>query len=441
VEDAVFDQMNALLEFMLAVSPQVSDLNFSVGRAPQVEVNGELREVPIKGLKRLSPYQTEQLALHLMHNDRHLIRKLLKQGSADLSYSIPGKTRFRVNIFSQRGTYSIVLRVIPNGVPTVEELQLPPQINKIADERNGIVLLTGPTGSGKSTTLAAIINRINLHKAYHIVTIEDPIEYLHRHKKSTINQRELGADVPTFALALRAALRQAPKVILVGEMRDMETMEIALEAAETGHLVLSTLHTIDASKTVDRIIGVFPKNQEQQIRVRFSQTFKWIVSQRLVPKADGSGRLGVCEILRSSQRTREYIQHGESEGEGKSLVDAMNDGALDGMQTFDMELERLWREGVFDKETALSFATNAPNLALKMSGIAGTSRESGPAGEPASKAEAEAEETKKKGLGAFAHLKQPEAKQKRKLEEAAKPAPPSINLETDPGIDIKDLME
>ena len=429
------EQLNSLLEFMLGIHPQVSDLNFSVGRPPQVEVNGVLREVPIKGLGRLTPYQTEQLALYLMRNDRHLIRKLLKQGSCDLSHSIPGKTRFRVNIFSQRGTYSIVLRVIPSGVPTVEELGLPPVINRIAEERNGIVLLTGPTGSGKSTTLAAVINRINLDKAYHIVTIEDPIEYLHRHKKSTINQRELGADVPTFALALRAALRQAPKVILVGEMRDVETMEIALEAAETGHLVLSTLHTIDASKTVDRIIGVFPKNEEQQIRTRFSQTFKWIVSQRLVPKADGSGRLAVCEILRSSQRTREYIQHGESEQEGKSLVDAMNDGSLDGMQTFDNELERLWREGVLAKEMALSFATNGPNLALKMSGIAGSERE---AGATAPKQAEEKQDPKKKGTGAFAHLSQPEP--------AAAPAPaaappPAPALDLDAAVDIKDLME
>ena len=316
-------QLNTLLEFMLSISPQVSDLNFSPGRPPRVELNGELKDVPIKGLKRLSPYQTEQVALQLMNNDRGLIRKLLKQGSADLSYSIPGKTRFRVNVFSQRGSYSVVLRVIPNGVPTVEELNLPPQINKVAKERNGIVLVTGPTGSGKSTTLAAIINRINEDEAYHIVTIEDPIEYLHKHKNSTINQRELGADVPTFALALRAALRQAPKVILVGEMRDRETTEIALEASETGHLVLSTLHTIDASKTVDRIIGLFPKSDEQQIRTRLSQSFKWVISQRLVPKADGSGRCAVLEVLRSTMRTREYIQKGE--GEGRSLLDAMQD--------------------------------------------------------------------------------------------------------------------
>ena len=425
----MFEQLNNLLEFMLSVSPQVSDLNFSVGRAPQVEVNGELRDVPIKGLNRLSPYQTEQIALQLMKSDKHHIRKLLKNGSTDLSYSITGKTRFRVNIFSQRGTYSIVLRVIPNGIPTVEELGLPLAINKIAEERNGIVLLTGPTGSGKSTTLAAIINRTNTDKAYHIVTIEDPIEYLHRHKKSTINQRELGADVPSFGLALRAALRQAPKVILVGEMRDLETTEIALEAAETGHLVLSTLHTIDASKTVDRIVGIFPKDEEQQIRTRFSQTFKWIVSQRLVPKADGSGRLGVCEILRTSQRTREYIQHGEAEREGKSLVDAMNDGHLDGMQTFDNELERLWREGTLTKDTALSFATNAPNLALKMSGIAGADRSPDSArpkdGEPGA-----GEAPKKKGLGAFAGASQ----------EA-----PKVPASTLPGLpadlDMKDLLE
>ncbi len=429
-------QIDGLLEFMLAYAPNISDLNFSVGRAPLVEDNGELIEVPIKGLSRLSPYQTEQIALHLMHNDKLLIRKLLKQGSADLSYSIPGKTRFRVNIFSQRGTYSIVLRVIPNGVPTVEEMGLPPVINRIADERNGIVLLTGPTGSGKSTTLAAIINRINENKAYHIVTIEDPIEYLHRHKRSTINQRELGADVPSFALALRAALRQAPKVILVGEMRDLETTEIALEAAETGHLVLSTLHTIDASKTIDRIIGIFPKDEEQQIRTRFGQTFKWIVSQRLVPKPGGSGRMAICEVLKSTQRTREYVIKGESEKEGRSLLDAMNDGALDGMQTFDMELERLWREGVIGQETALSYATNGPNLALKMSGIAGAASEGrgGGAAAPAGKEASPSQPGEgKKRLGAFAGVEPPLEKPK---------APPKLE-EADPfgQLDVKDLME
>jgi twitching motility protein PilT len=245
----------------------------------------------------------------------------------------------------------------------VEELGLPAQLNKAGEERNGIVLVTGPTGSGKSTTLAAIINKINHEKAIHIITIEDPIEYLHPHNKATLNQREVGADTQTFALALRAALRQAPKVILVGEMRDAETINIALEASETGHLVLSTLHTIDAAKTVDRIVGVFPKNEERQIRTRFSQSFKWIVSQRLVPRV-GGGRVAICEVLRSTSRTTEYIQEGEREG--KSLTDAMNDGILEGMQTFDYELERLIHEGVVDREVGLSYASNRTNLALRL---------------------------------------------------------------------------
>ncbi len=235
-----------------------------------------------------------------------------------------------------------MLRVIANKIPTIEDLGLPEQINKITQERTGIVLVTGPTGSGKSTTLAAVINKMNREQSMHIITIEDPIEYLYPSLEATINQREVGADTETFALALRAALRQAPKVILVGEMRDVETISTALEAAETGHLVLSTLHTIDASKTIDRIVGVFPKNEEQQIRTRFSQSFKWIVSQRLVPRKNG-GRRAVCEILRGTARTRDYIREGEQEG--KSLLDAMEDGALEGMQSFDSELKKLIESG------------------------------------------------------------------------------------------------
>ena len=422
-------QLDSLLEYMLGVSPQVSDLNFSVGRAAQVEVNGVLQEVPIKGLRRLSPYQTEQIALRLMRNDRHLIRKLLKQGSVDLSYSIIGKTRFRVNIFSQRGSYAIVLRVIPSGVPTIEELGLPLQLNQIAEERNGIILITGPTGSGKSTTLATIIHKINREKAYHIVTIEDPIEYMHKHIKSTINQRELGADVPTFALALRSALRQAPKVILVGEMRDWETMEIAMEAAETGHLVLSTLHTIDASKSVARIIGAFPKGEEQQVRNRLSATFKWVVCQRLVPKVDGPGRLAICEILRSNQRTREYIQRGEADG--RSLMDAMNDGTLDGMQTFDMELERLWLERAISKDTALSYATNMPNLALRMSGVGEGGPDGAEAGEPEKAASPKDQKPTQSAKGAPPGAQRPKPRK-------GEPGQPS---ESRPEVDIKDLME
>jgi twitching motility protein PilT len=370
---AYFD-VNPLLAKMLDVAPGISDLNLSVGKPPQVEIEGQLRPVPFAGLEKLAPYHVELAAMRLLRGKRDLTERLLRTGSVDLSYSLPQKTRFRVNVFSQRGSYSVVLRVIPNKIPTVEELGLPQQLNEITQERNGIVLVTGPTGSGKSTTLAAIINKMNRESSIHIITIEDPIEYLYPSLKATINQREVGADTETFALALRAALRQAPKVILVGEMRDVETIQTALEASETGHLVLSTLHTIDASKTIDRIVGVFPKNEERQIRTRFSQSFKWIVSQRLVPQKIG-GRMAVCEILRGTSRTRDYIREGEKEG--KSLLDAMEDGALEGMQTFDSELKRLIEAGAVDEETALSYATNAPNLKLKLSMEKGAHPEDG----------------------------------------------------------------
>ena len=256
------------------------------------------------------------------------------------------------------------MRVIPNTVPTFEDLKLPRQLAEIVHLRNGIVLVTGPTGSGKSSTLAAIIDRANSERAIHILSIEDPIEFCHNHKKATVHQRELYSDTPTFALALRAALRQAPKIILVGEMRDRETIEIALEAAETGHLVLSTLHTIDASKTIERIVGVFPLSDQQSIRNRFSKTFRFIISQRLLPRREGKGRVAVLEILKSTMRTREYIEKGE--GEGKSLIDAMNDGAQEGMQNFDGELEKLIRAGTVDLETGLSYASNTGNLRLSL---------------------------------------------------------------------------
>lgn len=355
--------LDAILEAMLKMSERVSDLNFSVGRQPQVEVDGQLAPVNFPGLPRLTPYQTEMIAMHMLRGDREATRTLVQNGSVDISYSIPGKTRFRVNIFSQRGTYAIVLRVIPEGIPSLESLKMPQELFNIPKLKNGIVLVTGPTGSGKSTTLAAIIHQINLDYAYHILTIEDPVEYMHRHMKSTVNQREVGSDTKTFALALRAALRQAPKVILIGEMRDVETIEIAMEAAETGHLVLSTLHTIDAAKTVDRIIGVFPKDQEPQIRTRLSQSFRYVISQRLLPKV-GGGRIAALEILKSTMRTRDYVIKGESEG--RSLTDAMHDGSVDGMQTFDDEIEKLWNAGVISKETALAYATNPTNLALRL---------------------------------------------------------------------------
>lgn len=356
-----------ILEKMLSVAENISDLNFSVGRPPQVEINGKLTPVDIKGLRTLTPYQTEIISMALLEGNFDGAERLVQTGSCDISYSLPSRTRFRVNIFKQRGSISVVMRVIPQYVPTIKSLNLPPQLGDISHLKNGIVLLTGPTGSGKSSTLAAIIDKINNEYAYHIITIEDPIEFLHTHKKSTINQRELGSDTPSFALALRAALRQAPKVILVGEMRDLETTEIALEAAETGHLVLSTLHTTDASKTVDRIIGIYPKSEEHVIRTRLAQSYKYIISQRLIPLADGSGRIAAVEILKSTPRTREYIENGESEG--KTLLDAMEDGELDGMQHFDKIIERMIRAGTISQEDGLAFATNPSNLLLRLSGL------------------------------------------------------------------------
>ncbi len=356
-----------LVTAMLKAYEHVSDLIFSPGRAPQVESNGELIQLKFKGLEVLTPQDTQQIARDLMGNNEYPVRKLEQDGAADLSYAVPGVSRFRVNIFRQRGSCAVVMRVIPNRIPNLDELRLPAQLGEIAQLRNGIALVTGPTGSGKSSTLAAIVDKMNEERAIHILTIEDPIEFLHRHKKATIHQRELHSDTPTFALALRAALRQAPKAILVGEMRDRETIEIALEAAETGHLVLSTLHTIDASKTVERIIGTFPVNEQHGIRVRLAKAFRYILSQRLLPRKEGKGRVAIIEILKSTMRTREYVEKGENEG--KTLLDAMRDGSTEGMQHFDEEIEKLIRAGIIDKETALSYATNAGNLRLAIADL------------------------------------------------------------------------
>src|SRR5882672_6301318 len=362
-----FFDLPPVIERMLMVSDKISDLNFSVGQLPQVEINGKLTPVQPLGLQKLSPYQTEIIAMALLQENAEAAERLVQTGTADLSYSLPSRARFRCNIFQQRGVYSIVMRVIPTDVPTLGSLGLPPQLAEIAELRNGLVLITGPTGSGKSSTLAAVVDIINESKHYHVVAIEDPIEYLHTHKNSTINQREVGHDTKDFPSALRAALRQAPKVILIGEMRDFETTEIALEAAETGHLVLSTLHTIDASKTVDRIIGLYPKNEEPVIRTRLAQTFRYIISQRLIPRADLRGRIAAVEILRSSPRTREYIEAGEADG--KSLLDAMRDGKLDGMQDFDTEIRYLIEKRVVSLEDGLAFATNQNNLLLELKGV------------------------------------------------------------------------
>ena len=353
-----------VLQQMLQVSDKVSDLIFSPGRPPQIELIGKLQPVTIPGLDKLTPAQTLGIAKLIIGENAAANELLEKFGSADLSFGVAGMCRFRVNIFKQRGTHAIVMRVIPPRPPRFEDFNLPKQLLEIVELKNGIVLVTGPTGNGKSSTLAAVIDMINETKAYHIVTIEDPIEFLHAHKSSTIHQRELHSDTPNFALALRAALRQAPKVILVGEMRDRETMEVALEAAETGHLVLSTLHTIDAAKTVERIIGVFPKTEEQIIRTRLAQSFRFIVSQRLLPRADGDGRIAAIEILKATSRTREYIERGESEG--KSLLDAMEQGETEGMQTFDSQIEKLIRSGVVSKDDGLAYASNQGNMLLRL---------------------------------------------------------------------------
>jgi len=359
----------ALLLAMLSVSSRVSDLIFSPGSFPHVELSGQLRAVKIPGSQPLTPDDLRRIAEELIGDNKQAMSMLREQGSCDISYRFPGKCRFRVNVFMQRGSHAIVMRVIPKSIPTFAELNLPPALAEIAHLKNGIVLVTGPTGSGKSSTMAAILDRINETQAYHIITIEDPIEFMHQHKRSIIHQRELHSDTPSFALALRAALRQAPKVILVGEMRDKETVEIALEAAETGHLVLSTLHTIDASKTVERLVGVFPVSDQIVIRNRVAKSFRCVVSQRLIPRQDGNGRIAAMEILKSTIRTREYVERGE--GDGKSLLDAMRDGDTEGMQHFDGEIEKLVRAGFVDVETALAYATNPGNLRLQLADAVG----------------------------------------------------------------------
>jgi twitching motility protein PilT len=352
---------------MLRTAPKVSDLFFSPGRPPLVEINGRLSQ-PVPGMRPLTPDDTKRIAQDLIGNNEHALMTLREKGSCDVSYSLSGSSRFRVNVFMQRGTCAVVMRVIPTKIPDFAELNLPEELKQIAVLRNGIVLVTGPTGSGKSSTLAAVIDKINQEQSYHILTIEDPVEFMHSHKGCIIHQRELHTDTPNFALALRAALRQAPKVILVGEMRDRETIEIAMEAAETGHLVLSTLHTIDASKTVERIVGVFPQAEQQGVRNRLAKSFRYMISQRLIPRKDGSGRVAAIEILKATLRTREYVEKGE--GEGKTLLDAMRVGGTEGMQHFDGEIEKLVRAGTIDLETALAYATNPGNLRLELADVA-----------------------------------------------------------------------
>jgi twitching motility protein PilT len=345
-----------ILTRMLDSHKLVSDLNLTVGKPLQVESAGELIPVDLRpSIRELTPFQTEILAMNLIGGDRRLTELLVKEGSCDLSYALPGKARFRVNVFSRSGNYSIVLRKLEAKIPTIGELNLPDCFRTVAQEKNGIIFFTGATGTGKTTSLAAILDEINETKSVHVVTLEDPIEYQHPHKKATFNQRELGLDFNTYATGLRAALRQAPKVILVGEMRDRETIEIGLNAAETGHLVFTTLHTIDAGATINRIIGMFSTEEETQIRIRLADALRWVVCQRLLPKIGGS-RVAAFEILRTGLRVKDVILHGESEG--KTYHDIMSQGRPFGMTTFDDYIVRLYEQGLITEETAIGYASH-----------------------------------------------------------------------------------
>jgi twitching motility protein PilT len=348
-------QIDHILTTMLESYDNVSDLNVTVEKPFQVESSGELKPVTITPpIERLTPFQGEIMALNLINGDRRLTKMLLSEGSCDLSYQLAGKARFRVNIFSQKGYFSTVMRQLVTRVPTIEEMRLPPAFYNMSEERNGIILVTGATGTGKSTSLAAVLNEINEKKSVHVVTLEDPVEYVHSQKKATFNQREMGADFDGFASGLRAALRQAPKVILVGEMRDRETVEIGLSAAETGHLVLTTLHTTDAGQTINRIIGMFEQEEERQIRIRLADSLRWVACQRLLPK-EGGGRVAAFEIMRSNLRVKDTILHGESEG--KTFYEIIEGNRPFGMMTFDESITDLYREGLISEETAMGYAS------------------------------------------------------------------------------------
>ncbi|MGC9988894.1 MAG: PilT/PilU family type 4a pilus ATPase [Terriglobales bacterium] len=355
---------SVLLAGMLRVSEKVSDLIFSPGRPPQVEIHGQLVGVEMPRSGTLSADDTRRIAADLIGNNKQAISALREQGSCDISYGLPGMARFRVNVFIQRGSCAIVMRVIPTAIPTFHSLRLPPQLEEAAKVRSGIILVTGGTGSGKSSTLAALIDSINSEYCYHVLTVEDPIEFLHKHKRSTVHQRELHSDAPNFTLALRAALRQAPRVIMVGEVRDHETLEILLEAAENGHIVLSSMNTVDASKTVERIVATFPAAEQQSARERLAKTFRYIIAQRLIPRTAGGDRVAVVEILKSNSRTRDCVEQGERPG--RTLLDAIKASENEGMQHFDGEIAKLVRSGLVDLDTGLCFASNATVLGQEL---------------------------------------------------------------------------
>jgi len=348
-------ELDQILTTMMASQPEVSDLNFTVDRPPQVEAYGELKPVTLDPpIEKLTPFQIETVALNIIGDNLWQIEDLLRHGSCDASYALSDQARFRVNVFSQRGNYSIVCRQLNAAIPTLEQLKFPPVLKEIPREKTGLVLVTGATGSGKSTTLAAILNEINRFNPVHIVTLEDPVEYLHTHDKATFNQRELGVDFDSYVNGLRAALRQAPKVILVGEMRDQETVKIALSAAETGHLVLSTLHTINAGETVNRILGMFEPEEQEQIRVRLADSLRWVVSQRLVAKVGGA-RFALLEIMGSNLRTQESIRLGESEG--KTFYEIIEASYPFGWRNFDQTCIEAYDQGFITEETALLYCT------------------------------------------------------------------------------------
>jgi len=348
-------QIDHIPSKMLDSHDNVSDLNFTPGKSLQVESSGQLAAVHIEpDFKVLTPFQTEIIALNLINNSRKLMETLIREGSCDLSYQLGNKARFRVNIFSRSARYSIVLRKLETKIPTIEELRIPKAFHRMSEEKNGIIFVTGATGSGKTTSLAALLDKINETKSVHVITLEDPIEYQHPQKKSTFNQRELGADFDTFANGLRAALRQAPKVILVGEMRDRETVEIGLSATETGHLVLSTLHTVDAGQTINRVLGMFSTEEEKQIRIRLADTLRWVCSQRLLPKI-GGGRVAAFEIMGTNLRVKDSILHGESEG--KTFNDIITAGKPQDMVSFDEYIISLYEEGKITENIAASYAS------------------------------------------------------------------------------------
>ena len=348
-------ELDLILTAMLESQPEVSDLLFTVDKPLQVESFGELKPVALDPpIEALTPFQTEMIALNLIGENNWHAEDLLKRGSCDAAYTLADKARFRINIFSQRGNYSIVCRKLNTEIPTLDKLALPEIIRLVPREKTGLVLVTGATGSGKSTTLAAILNEINLNKAVHIITLEDPVEFVHPHHAATFNQRELGTDFDNYSNGLRAALRQAPKVILVGEMRDRETVKIALSAAETGHLVLSTLHTIDAGQTINRILGMFETEEQEQIRGRLAETLRWVISQRLVPRESG-GRYAMLEIMGSNLRTQETIRLGETEG--KSFYEIIEASQPFGWRTFDFSALEAFENGTINEETALLYCT------------------------------------------------------------------------------------